>query len=251
MEGADPVGTPERNEAARVLGAALRSHRIASGLSLRALAAHIGLSAHGTLVDYEHGRRIPPQDLLGACERVLCVPDALLSRLRLAALTDRGYDQAAALLDGWFPVQPRTDSDCALPPAAATGPPQPVADGSDPGRAGCQDAMTMHARKLAMTEYRLIGQIELRYSARQHAAWARFAGVPALDHLAGQRSVDILVEAVREPDGARTSFRHEYCFDVHWGDLLLTGRGCIYAKAVIYADAVPIAAGETDRLRLP
>jgi transcriptional regulator with XRE-family HTH domain len=234
-----------------VLGATLRSHRIASGLSLRALAAHVGLSAHGTLVDYEHGRRIPPEDLLGACERVLGVPDALLLRLRHAALTERGDHQAAALLDGWFPGQPRTDSDSVLPPATAAGSPQPVADGSDPERAGCHlDAITVHARKLAMTEHRLIGQVELRYSAGRHAAWARFAGVPALDHKAVQRSVDILVEAVREPDCARTSFRHEYCFDVHWGDLLLTGRGCIYARAVVYADAVPIAA-ETNRLRLP
>jgi transcriptional regulator with XRE-family HTH domain len=245
------MGAQDRNEVVRVLGAALRSHRIASGLSLRALAAHVGLSAHGTLVDYEHGRRIPPEDLLGACERVLGVPDALLSRLRLAALTHRGDDQAAALLDGRSPVQPRTDGGSAFPPATAAGPPQPVADGSDPDRAGCVDAITMHARKLAMTEYRLIGQIELRYSARRHAAWARFAGVPALDHMAAHRPVDILVEAVREPDGARTSFRHEYCFDVHWGDILLTGRGCIHARAVIYADEVPIAVAETDRLRLP
>ncbi|MFD1046622.1 multiprotein-bridging factor 1 family protein, partial [Kibdelosporangium lantanae] len=57
--------------AVRALGAALRQHRMSKGMSLRALARNVGLSAHGTLVDYEHGRRIPPEDLLVACEKVL------------------------------------------------------------------------------------------------------------------------------------------------------------------------------------
>jgi transcriptional regulator with XRE-family HTH domain len=234
----------ERHDAARALGAALRGQRMARGLSLRALARAIGLSAHATLVDYEYGRRIPPEDLVSAYERVLGVPDALLHRMRSAALTERADHQTSVLLDG--------RGLAVTGPATAAGAPQPVADGSDPERAACHlDATTAHARKLAMTEYRLIGQIELRYSASCHAAWGRFVGVPALDHIAGQRSIDILVEAVREPDGASTSFRHEYCFDVHWCDLLVSGGGRIHARAVVYAGDAPLAAAETDRIWLP
>lgn len=88
----------EGNEAARVLGAALRSERLACGMSLRKLARQIGLSGHGTLVDYEYGRRIPPADLLAACERALGVPDGQLGKLRRAALAERGHAEAGALL---------------------------------------------------------------------------------------------------------------------------------------------------------
>ncbi|WP_433428518.1 helix-turn-helix domain-containing protein [Nonomuraea sp. CA-141351] len=87
------------NTAIRELGAALRTWRLAQGLSLRALAHQVGLSGHGTLIDYEHGRRIPPRDLLVACERVLNVPDGELLKLRAAALSERADRHAAVLLE--------------------------------------------------------------------------------------------------------------------------------------------------------
>jgi transcriptional regulator with XRE-family HTH domain len=86
------------NDIVRQLGAALRTQRLARGLSLRALAAQLQLSGHGTLIDYEHGRRIPPEDLLTACERVLNVPDGQLLDLRDQALAERAGQQAALLL---------------------------------------------------------------------------------------------------------------------------------------------------------
>jgi transcriptional regulator with XRE-family HTH domain len=104
------------NEAARTLGAALRGERLARGLSLRVLARQIGLSAHGTLVDYEHGRRIPPADIVTGCERVLGIADARLQRLRDAALAERGARQAAELL---HPVS-RVDS-MPVPPVPGAG----------------------------------------------------------------------------------------------------------------------------------
>ena len=85
------------HQPAQELGAALRGYRVGRGLSLRALAKQVGLSGHGTLVDYEHGRRIPPEHLVIACEQALGVPDGELQRLRRAALEARG-DQAAARL---------------------------------------------------------------------------------------------------------------------------------------------------------
>jgi transcriptional regulator with XRE-family HTH domain len=87
-----------RNESTRALGAALRNRRLAQGMSLRALAKRVGLTAHGTLVDYEHGRRIPPEDLIVACEKVLEVDDGSLRRLRVAALAERAGQQSALLL---------------------------------------------------------------------------------------------------------------------------------------------------------
>ncbi|WP_460391300.1 helix-turn-helix domain-containing protein [Actinophytocola sediminis] len=92
MDEVEPVSV------ARTLGAALRQHRMAKGMSLRALAKEIGLSGHGTLVDYEHGRRIPPEDLLVSCEKVLDLDDGTLRRLRLEALAERAGTRSAALL---------------------------------------------------------------------------------------------------------------------------------------------------------
>jgi transcriptional regulator with XRE-family HTH domain len=83
----------------KALGAALRERRLARGMSLRQLARLVGLSGHGTLVDYELGRRLVPEDLLIACERVLAVPDGYLLALRREALAARGAREAAALMD--------------------------------------------------------------------------------------------------------------------------------------------------------
>lgn len=81
-----------------MLGAELRNQRISQGLSLRALARQVGLSGHGTLVDYEHGRRIPPEDLMVACEEALGIRDGCLRSLREKALAERAYHASALLL---------------------------------------------------------------------------------------------------------------------------------------------------------
>jgi transcriptional regulator with XRE-family HTH domain len=104
----------EGNQAARILGATMRSCRVARGMSLRGLAKEVGLSAHGTLVDYEHGRRIPPEDLLSACEKALGVDDARLRRLREEALSELAGVRATALLHRFGPAV----TDAAVPPRA-------------------------------------------------------------------------------------------------------------------------------------
>jgi transcriptional regulator with XRE-family HTH domain len=86
------------NESARLLGAELRSARVARGLSLRALAKSLGLNGHGNLVDYEYGRRIPPEDLLAVWERALGVRDNHFRDLRAKALAERADRQASVLL---------------------------------------------------------------------------------------------------------------------------------------------------------
>lgn len=91
------------------LGAELRARRLARGMSLRALAKELGLSGHGTLVDYEYGRRIPPEDLLVGWERIFEVSDGALRNLREKALAERGGKRAELLLREPAPPRPVTE----------------------------------------------------------------------------------------------------------------------------------------------
>lgn len=80
-------------------------------MSLRRLAGELGLSGHGTLVDYEHGRRIPPEDLIVAYERVFEVSDGALRNLREKALAERANHQADLLLrQPEQPTEPNVES---------------------------------------------------------------------------------------------------------------------------------------------
>jgi transcriptional regulator with XRE-family HTH domain len=75
--------------AARRLGIALRQRRLELGMSQRQLARLIGLSAHSNLGDYERGQRIPPGDIVDACEQLLSVEPDFLQALRREALSER------------------------------------------------------------------------------------------------------------------------------------------------------------------
>jgi hypothetical protein len=92
-------------------------------MSLRALAKELGLAAHGTLVDYEHGRRIPPEDLIVGCERVFRISDGALRNLRDKALAERPDQQAGSLLIG--PRQPAGASEPVSDDAQDPVPPRP------------------------------------------------------------------------------------------------------------------------------
>ncbi|MCX5287082.1 MULTISPECIES: helix-turn-helix domain-containing protein [unclassified Streptomyces] len=63
------------------VGTDLRAHRLACGMSLRRLAQELHLGA-STLSDYERGRRLPPVNVLTACERILGVPAGELIQMR-------------------------------------------------------------------------------------------------------------------------------------------------------------------------
>jgi hypothetical protein len=58
-------------------------------MSRRQPARLIGMSAHSNLGDYERGQRIPPGDIVPACERVLSVEPDHLQALRREALSER------------------------------------------------------------------------------------------------------------------------------------------------------------------
>jgi transcriptional regulator with XRE-family HTH domain len=86
---AQPAGAPQTTPAAHRLGLALRRRRLELGMSQRQLARLIGLSAHSNLGDYERGRRIPPGDIVVACEQLLSVEPDYLQALRREALCER------------------------------------------------------------------------------------------------------------------------------------------------------------------
>lgn len=83
-----------RQSAAAWLGAEMRRARLEQGISQRRLTRLIGLSAHSNLGEYERGSRIPPGDIVVACERLLCLPPGHLQRLRQLALRERARGRA-------------------------------------------------------------------------------------------------------------------------------------------------------------
>jgi DNA-binding SARP family transcriptional activator len=132
-------------------------------------------------------------------------------------------------------------------------PEQPVTDGADPEQAGCgPDATTVHARRIALTGARVIlGELELRYSPRQNAAWGRFHGYSSLDHIAGQRHVEVEIQTCRDDGGTTSPTRIDYLYDYHWSDLLRTGTGsAVYARARLYFDGDQAATQDTDHIAL-
>jgi transcriptional regulator with XRE-family HTH domain len=56
------------------LGERLREARLNARLTVREAAEHAGLRAHGTLVQYENGRVLPPLDRLAALATAYDVP---------------------------------------------------------------------------------------------------------------------------------------------------------------------------------
>ncbi|MCD9880231.1 helix-turn-helix domain-containing protein [Streptomyces guryensis] len=109
------------------VGTDLRAHRLACGMSLRRLAQELHLGA-STLSDYERGRRLPPVNVLTACERILGVPAGELIQMRhrvapsaTVAADDEpsSVDSAPAADDTSRPGQPSPDA-VGIP---ASGPP--------------------------------------------------------------------------------------------------------------------------------
>ncbi|MFC0438289.1 tetratricopeptide repeat protein [Kutzneria buriramensis] len=80
---------PAETAALGALGARLKRIRIERGLSLRGMARRLGSVGHSTLVDFEHGRRLIPADLLALYHRVAPENAGDLTRLWQAVLTAR------------------------------------------------------------------------------------------------------------------------------------------------------------------
>jgi transcriptional regulator with XRE-family HTH domain len=82
-------GSPVADSGPQNLGDVLRYSRLEQGLSLRALAKRVGLSAHSGVAEYERGNRIPPADLIESYERALALPAGYLKNLRQQVLRER------------------------------------------------------------------------------------------------------------------------------------------------------------------
>ncbi|WP_211240744.1 helix-turn-helix domain-containing protein [Hamadaea tsunoensis] len=211
----------------------LRRLRDRAGLTLRQVAARAGYSA-ATLSNAETGRRV-----------TWPVAEAFIQACGEAPVEWRSH---------WAATRA---AEVSITPLPALGY-EPAVDGADPVRAGCDpDKVTVSSRQLLWTDhvwggYRHVhfGVVQLRYSPRRHAAWARFIGSDAFDHIAGQRPLDLSVEIHRPTDDASRPFRSRYCLDWHWSDILLTHGATVYARASVYRDDDVLSTGDTEHLVL-
>lgn len=100
MAGDEP---PADLAALRALGARLRHVRLRHGLSLRGMARQLGATGHSALVDFEHGRRLIPADLLALYRNAFPDEEARLAVLWQAVLSARAV-RAAELPEPAEPV---------------------------------------------------------------------------------------------------------------------------------------------------
>jgi tetratricopeptide (TPR) repeat protein/transcriptional regulator with XRE-family HTH domain len=87
--------TDKSESASKHLGASLRSLRRGRGLAQRDLLRPLHLGSHSAIVDYEAGRRIPPDAVIAAYERFFELPAGTLRKLRERALAERAAAEAA------------------------------------------------------------------------------------------------------------------------------------------------------------
>lgn len=81
-----------------LLGVEIRALRKGQGFTLRQLAKEVGLRAHSNIADYELGRRLPPNDILIAFERLLKVPTGYLLEMRKRALVEEANAEKELVL---------------------------------------------------------------------------------------------------------------------------------------------------------
>ena len=128
-----------------------------------------------------------------------------------------------------------------LPPRHQPGQANPVADGSDPGRAGCgTDAVTMATVRVHFPASQLSGEVELRYSPHCRAAWGRFE--PADGWNPGPGTM-VTVWTVRPADQATQSYSVEFGGEAIIGNMLMTARGCVLAEVTMVRRSIqsPVA----------
>ncbi|HTI24815.1 MAG TPA: NB-ARC domain-containing protein [Kutzneria sp.] len=83
------TGENREPAALRALGVRLKQLRVRQGLSLRGMARRLGGTGHSALVDFEHGRRLLPADLLALYHNAFPDDAAELTRLWQAVLSAR------------------------------------------------------------------------------------------------------------------------------------------------------------------
>jgi transcriptional regulator with XRE-family HTH domain len=115
-----------------------------------------------------------------------------------------------------------------------------VADDQDPHDTTCdRDSTTVGTADVLVTQpYRfVVAQVVARYSPSCAAIWVRFEPTPALDRLAPNAHVTLLLE--RPADQRRLAFGGGYVGVPLWSNMLLTRPGCVIATLQLTDPAVP------------
>src|ERR1700722_16544530 len=92
--------TDKPESASETLGATLRTLRIRRGYSQRDLLRPLHLGSHSAIVDYEAGRRVPPDAVLAGYERLFELEPGSLGKLRADVLAERATADALARRSG-------------------------------------------------------------------------------------------------------------------------------------------------------
>lgn len=113
-------------------------------------------------------------------------------------------------------------------PRRGAGAADPIADGSDPNRAGCgPDAVTLATTNVHFPTDQLSGEVDLRYSPHCHAAWGRFE--PESGWNPGPGTM-VTVWTIRPADQATQSYTVEFGDEAIIGNMLMTAHGCVAAE---------------------
>ncbi len=158
----------------------------------------------------------------------------VLAAVAACALAITGLTMRSGSGNGSHPVTSQTQR--------LLGQANPVADGSDPNRAGCgPDAVTMAVVRVHFPAGQLSGELDLRYSPRCRAAWGRFE--PANGWKPGSGTM-VTVWTVRPADQATQSYSVEFGGEAIIGNLLMTARGCVLAEVTMVRSSTrsPVAA---------
>jgi hypothetical protein len=135
--------------------------------------------------------------------------------------------------------------------------PVQVEDGTDPKISNCgRDATVLDSHVIQLPVPALIGSrsfpvgtilgtVSLRYSARCAGAWARFDPAPGV-YGANPGVAAVLLDVSRPADGAESTWRLPHV-DQAYGDLLLTGLGCVTARATVELTGQDITATAQTR----
>lgn len=246
----------------------LRQARESAGLTLRKLAEVSGYST-STLSTAENGRKLPSWDVVAAfvsaCgetdlprwrgwwdaaedERAEPVDEVAPPAERLAPAVSRRLWVGLAIAATVILAAVITDLVMTLggtaavqAPRSVAGQTDPIADGSDPTRAGCgPDAVTMATVRVHFPIDQLSGEVELRYSPHCRAAWGRFEPADGWHPGTGMM---VTVWTIRPADQANQSYSVTFGGEAIIGNLLMTAPGCVAAEVTMVQGVIssPVA----------